>query len=129
MSTLRFALESESAYARTLLRLASLCLQVPRSNAMGLGIFDGDNLEDRIMMLTEKRTSLSRAGLIGLALTTGILFGSSTVTRARSEPTRSFCIHQHRADVRRNLALDVPGTKFRHDDSGSERLSDYRICY
>jgi beta-lactamase regulating signal transducer with metallopeptidase domain len=66
-------------YARTLLRLASLCLQVPRSNAMGLGIFDGDNLEARIMMLTEKRTSLSRAGLIGLALTTSFLFGSSTV--------------------------------------------------
>lgn len=66
-------------YARTLLRLASLCLQVPRSNAMGLGIFDGDNLEARIMMLTEKRTSLSRAGLIGLALATSFLFGSSTV--------------------------------------------------
>jgi beta-lactamase regulating signal transducer with metallopeptidase domain len=66
-------------YARTLLRLASLCLRVPRSNAMGLGIFDGDNLEDRIMKLTEKRTSLSRAGLIGLALTTSFLFGSSTV--------------------------------------------------
>jgi beta-lactamase regulating signal transducer with metallopeptidase domain len=66
-------------YARTLLRLASLCLQLPRSNAVGLGIFDGDNLEDRIMMLTEKRTSLSRAGLIGLALATSFLFGSSTV--------------------------------------------------
>jgi hypothetical protein len=66
-------------YARTLLRLASLCLHPPRSNAMGLGIFDGDNLEDRIMMLTEKRTSLSSAGLIGLALTTSLLFGSSTV--------------------------------------------------
>jgi beta-lactamase regulating signal transducer with metallopeptidase domain len=67
------------AYARTLLRLASLCLHVPRSNAIGLGIFDGNNLEDRIMMLTEKRTSLSRAGLIGLALATSFLFGSSTV--------------------------------------------------
>jgi beta-lactamase regulating signal transducer with metallopeptidase domain len=66
-------------YARSLLRLASLCLQIPRSNAMGLGIFDGDNLEDRIMMLTEKRNSLSRAGLIGLALATSFLFGSSTV--------------------------------------------------
>ena len=66
-------------YARTLLRLASLCLQVPRSNAMGLGIFDGDNLEDRIMMLTEKPTSLSRAGLIELALATTFLFGSGTV--------------------------------------------------
>jgi beta-lactamase regulating signal transducer with metallopeptidase domain len=67
------------AYARTLLRLASLCLHVPHSNAMVLGIFDGDNLEDRIMMLTEKRTSLSRAGLIGLALATSFLFGSSAV--------------------------------------------------
>jgi len=67
------------AYARTLVRLAALCLHVPRSNAMGLGIFDGDNLEDRIMMLTEKPTSLSRAGLIGLALATTFLFGSGTV--------------------------------------------------
>jgi beta-lactamase regulating signal transducer with metallopeptidase domain len=66
-------------YARTLLHLASLCLRVPRSNAMGLSIFDGDNLEARIMMLTEKRTSLSRAGLIGLVLATSLLFGSSTV--------------------------------------------------
>ena len=66
-------------YARTLLRLASLCLHGPRTNAMGLGIFDGDNLENRIMMLTEKRTSLSRAGLVGLALATSFLFGSSTV--------------------------------------------------
>jgi beta-lactamase regulating signal transducer with metallopeptidase domain len=67
------------AYARILLRLASLCLHVSRSNVMELGIFDGDNLEDRIMMLTEKRTSLSRAGLIGLALATSFLFGSGTV--------------------------------------------------
>jgi hypothetical protein len=66
-------------YARTLLRLASLCFHASRGNAVGLGIFDGDNLEDRIMMLTEKRTSLSRAGLIGLALATSFLFGSSTV--------------------------------------------------
>jgi hypothetical protein len=67
------------SYARTLLRLASLCLQVPRGNAMGLGIFDGDNLENRIMMLTEKRTSLSRASLIGLALAITFLFSASTV--------------------------------------------------
>jgi beta-lactamase regulating signal transducer with metallopeptidase domain len=54
------------SYARTLVRLASLCLQVPRDGAMELGIFDGDNLEERIMMLTEKRTSLSRTGLTAL---------------------------------------------------------------
>src|SRR5271170_1556399 len=52
-------------YARTLLRLVSMCLHTPRGNAAGLGIFDGENLEARIMMLTEKRRSLSRAGLIG----------------------------------------------------------------
>jgi beta-lactamase regulating signal transducer with metallopeptidase domain len=66
-------------YARTLLRLASLCLQAPGSKAITLGIFDGDNLEARIMMLTEKRKSLSPAGLIGLALATSFLFGVSTV--------------------------------------------------
>jgi beta-lactamase regulating signal transducer with metallopeptidase domain len=57
-------------YARTLLRLASLCLEVPRADTMGLSFFNGDNLEDRIMKLTEKRTSLSRAGAIWLASAT-----------------------------------------------------------
>jgi beta-lactamase regulating signal transducer with metallopeptidase domain len=72
-------------YARTLLRLASLCLHTPRGNAVGLGIFDGENLEDRIMMLTEKRLSLSRAGLIGLALATTITLGAGAVlSRAMS---------------------------------------------
>ena len=66
-------------YARTLLRLASLCLHTPRGNAAGLGIFNGENLETRIMMLTEKRLSLSRAGLIGLALATSITFGAGAV--------------------------------------------------
>ena len=72
-------LGKRSAYARTLLRLATLCLQVPRSNAVGLGVFDGDNLEDRMMMLTEKRASLSRAGLIGLTFATTFLFASSAM--------------------------------------------------
>jgi beta-lactamase regulating signal transducer with metallopeptidase domain len=66
-------------YARTLLRLASLCLHTPRGNAAGLGIFDGENLETRIMMLTEKRLSLSRASLIGLALATSVAFGTGAV--------------------------------------------------
>ena len=66
-------------YARTLLRVASLCLHTPRGNAVGLGIFDGENLETRIMMLTEKRLSLSRAGVIGLALATSITFGAGAV--------------------------------------------------
>jgi beta-lactamase regulating signal transducer with metallopeptidase domain len=75
-------------YARTLLRLASLCLQASPENAVGLGIFDGDNLEDRIMILTKKRTSLSRASLIGLVLAIGVTFGSGAVfARATSRQT------------------------------------------
>jgi beta-lactamase regulating signal transducer with metallopeptidase domain len=89
-------------YARTLLRLASLCLQGTRNNAMGLSIFDGDNLEDRIMMLTEKRTSLSRAGLIWLALATSFLFGSSTVL-ARA-------VSLHEASASANTAQKFAGT-------------------
>ena len=67
------------SYANTLLRLASLCLHVPRGNTVALGIFDGDNLEDRIMMLTKKTLSLSRTGVIGLALATSIAFGGGAV--------------------------------------------------
>lgn len=72
-------LGKRSLYARTLLRLASLCLHTPRANAVGLGIFDGENLETRIMTLTEKRLSLSRAALIGLAFATTITFGAGAV--------------------------------------------------
>lgn len=67
------------SYANTLLHLASLCLHAPRSNAAGLGIFDGDNLEARIRILTEKRHSLPRASVIGLALAMSITFGASAV--------------------------------------------------
>jgi beta-lactamase regulating signal transducer with metallopeptidase domain len=67
------------SYANTLLHLASLCLRVPRGNAAGLGIFDGDNLETRIMRLTGKPFSLSRAGVIGLALAMSTTFGAGAV--------------------------------------------------
>jgi beta-lactamase regulating signal transducer with metallopeptidase domain len=82
-------------YARTLVRLASLCLHTPRGNAVGLGIFDGENLETRIMMLTEKRLSLSRAGLMGLALAMSITFSAGAVLaramslQAISEPSNT----------------------------------------
>jgi hypothetical protein len=46
---------------------------------VGLGIFDGDNLEVRIMRLTEKRSPLTRAGLIGLVLAISMTFGSGAV--------------------------------------------------
>jgi beta-lactamase regulating signal transducer with metallopeptidase domain len=67
------------SYANTLLHLASLCLSLRRGNATVLGIFDGDNLETRIMMLTEKRLSLSRTGVLALTLAAGITFGASAV--------------------------------------------------
>jgi beta-lactamase regulating signal transducer with metallopeptidase domain len=67
------------SYANTLLRLASLCLHVSRNRAPALGIFDGDNLETRIMMLTEKTLLLSRTGAIGLVLATSITFGAGAV--------------------------------------------------
>lgn len=88
-------LRKRRLYARTLLRLASLCLHTPRAGAAELGIFDGDNLETRIMMLTEKRLSLSRAGLIGLALAMSITFGAgamlahATSLQASSEPSNA----------------------------------------
>ncbi|HLJ46898.1 MAG TPA: M56 family metallopeptidase [Bryobacteraceae bacterium] len=72
-------LGTRRSYANTLLHLASLCLHAPRGNAVGLGIFDGDNLETRIMTLTEKRLSLSRAALIALALASGFTFGAGAV--------------------------------------------------
>lgn len=80
-------------YANTLLRLASLCLHVPRRSAVALGIFDGDNLETRIMMLTEKTLSLSRTGIIGLALATSFTLGIGAVLmnsmslQANAEPS------------------------------------------
>jgi beta-lactamase regulating signal transducer with metallopeptidase domain len=72
-------------YAQVLLRLASLCLHSSHADTMGLSIFDGDNLEVRIMSLTEKRSPLSRAGALGLALTASLIFASGAmVARATS---------------------------------------------
>src|SRR5258708_7256241 len=83
------------SYANTLLHLASLCLHVPRASAAGLGIFDGDNLEVRIMMLTEKKRSLSRTSVIALVLAASITFGAGAVLahamslQARSQPSNT----------------------------------------
>ena len=83
------------SYANTLLHLASLCLRVHRSNAAGLGIFDGDNLEARIMMLTEKRLSLPRASVIGLVLAMSTTLSASAVVahaislQASSQPSNT----------------------------------------
>ena len=67
------------SYANALLHLASLCLHVPGPSTAELGIFDGDNLEVRIMMLTEKRRLLSRTAVMALVLATSIMFGAGAV--------------------------------------------------
>jgi hypothetical protein len=54
-------------------------LHVPRDSAAGLGIFDGDNLEARIMMLTKKKISLRRSALIRLVLAITMTFGGSAM--------------------------------------------------
>jgi hypothetical protein len=70
------------------LRLASLCLRTSFGSAVGLGIFNGDNLEDRIMRLTTKDKSFSHASLIGVVLAIGVTFGSGAVfARAMSRQT------------------------------------------
>ena len=85
-------------YARTLLRLASLCLHASRGNAVGLGIFDGENLETRIMTLTQTRLSLSRSALIGLALATSITFGAGEVL-AQATSLQASSQHDSRAET------------------------------
>jgi beta-lactamase regulating signal transducer with metallopeptidase domain len=72
-------LGTRRSYANTLLHVASLCLHIPRGDTVGLGIFDADNLEVRIMKLTKKTLSLSLTGVIGLALATSVAFGAGAV--------------------------------------------------
>jgi Zn-dependent protease with chaperone function len=67
------------SYANTLLHLASLSVYVPGGSAVALGIFDGDNLETRIKVLTEKKVPLSGAALLGLALAASITLGAGAV--------------------------------------------------
>lgn len=75
-------------YARALVRLASLCLSASRGTAVGVGFFNADNLEARVMKLTEKNTSLKRAGLAILAFVLMVVFGSgAAVARAVSLQT------------------------------------------
>jgi beta-lactamase regulating signal transducer with metallopeptidase domain len=132
-------------YANTLLRLASLCLTVPRSNAAELGIFDGDNLEDRIMKLTKKRASFSRAGVIGVVLAVSIAFGGSAVlaralslqaSSKASNPTEKFAGTWHwmfnkKSFVTMILARDgsrftgsVTGSRIALNDDGTLGMAD-----
>jgi hypothetical protein len=51
------------------------------------------------------------------------------VTRANDEPASKPGAFEYGRKVRRNLALDVRWNKFRHDDSGSERIRLYGLRY
>ena len=85
-------------YAQTLLRLASWCLHAPHGNTMELSIFDGDNLEVRIMRLTEKRNPLSRVGLFGLVLVASLTVGSGAMlARATSVQATSATLNNTRS--------------------------------
>lgn len=82
-------------YARALLRLASLCLETSSRSAVGLGMFHADNLEDRIMKLTHKNKSLSRAATLGLVLAIGVTFSTSAafasvMSRVTGQDTQRF---------------------------------------
>ena len=86
-------LKSRRAYAQSLLRLASLCLtskypEPSRPQLTALGIFNHDNLEARILMLTRKTRSLPRARLAALALTATLTFGAG-IALARAATIQS----------------------------------------
>jgi len=67
------------AYANALLHVASLSLHGSRHHSLALGIFEGDDLETRIKMLTEKRVPVSMSGFVGLVLALSTTFGADAV--------------------------------------------------
>ena len=54
-------LEGPQTYARSLLRLASAMVELPRANIHAIGIFDANHLERRIMILTTKKSPCAGA--------------------------------------------------------------------
>ncbi|HKP72263.1 MAG TPA: M56 family metallopeptidase, partial [Pyrinomonadaceae bacterium] len=66
-----------STYARSLVRVAS-SLTSRHEHAYTLGVFDGGNLEERVMRLTERKTRLSlRAGRVLAIATFSLLTGTA----------------------------------------------------
>src|SRR5260370_2409469 len=76
-------LESPTGYARALVSLARALPQppfAPVASSPALGVFDGNNLEERIMQLLDKPPRLSaRAAPAVLAVSIGILLGTCPV--------------------------------------------------
>jgi beta-lactamase regulating signal transducer with metallopeptidase domain len=68
-----------SDYARSLLHLAASAI-VPHRRAYTLGIFEADNLEERIMKLVERKPQLTGAGkTVMLAAVLSLLIASGTL--------------------------------------------------
>jgi hypothetical protein len=111
-------------------------LRAPDDNAIGLSVFDGDNLEDRIMRLTEKRNPLSRVGLVALVLAASITFGSGAMlaraTSLQAAPgpsngTQAFAGTWHWMFKGRSFStmiLTPDGTGFRGSVTGSKIALD-----
>lgn len=66
-----------SLYARSLVRVAELLSQAPQTPIHALGIFEGRNLEKRIMALLDPKPRLSRISAAALAIAASLLFGSA----------------------------------------------------
>jgi beta-lactamase regulating signal transducer with metallopeptidase domain len=88
-------LGNRRSYARTLLRLASLCMHTARLSAAEVGFLGGNDLEQRIAMLTGKALVLTRTGFIGIALATSMTFGACAMVahalslQASAEPAKT----------------------------------------
>jgi hypothetical protein len=103
---------------------------------MGLSIFDGDNLEDRIMKLTEKRNPLSRVGLAALTLAASLTFGTGAMLAHatsmhadsnRSNDTQAFAGTWHWMFKGRSFSTMIlipDGTGFRGSVTGSRIALD-----
>jgi hypothetical protein len=67
------------AYPNALLHLASLSFHGSHHHSLALGIFERDDLETRVKMLTEKRVPVSMIGFVGLVLALSTTFGANAV--------------------------------------------------
>lgn len=63
-------------YARSLVRIAEFLSQAPQTHIRALGIFEGRNLEKRIMALLDRKPRLGRMSTAALVLATSLLFAS-----------------------------------------------------
>jgi TonB family protein len=74
-------LRGKENYARSLLRLASVLVEQGRGEIHAIGIFDANNLEDRVMNLTQKTITSGRALRLAM-LTACVMLGAITVGSA-----------------------------------------------